>query len=78
MRGDDPTWNVRVDVAAQEFPACAGMIRRELPGRVTPGTGVPRMRGDDPLDLGDVIVTSSGGVPRMRGDDPYPCIRDLR
>ena len=43
------------------------MIRQKLPAH-SHTFGVPRVRGDDPVD--EIVLPGSLRVPRVRGDDP--------
>ena len=64
MRGDDP--RCLSQRRADEFPACAGMIRFVVLAQSHNRARVPRMRGDDPSAqfTVPVVVQSS---PHARG-----------
>ena len=69
MRGDEPCVGPsNSPLKIGEFPACAGMNRQDnATATIPPIAGVPRMRGDEPVeDVNEVTVTLLSS-PHARG-----------
>ena len=65
MRGDEPARAEGAGWIMEVFPACAGM-NRTPPAGAASGSGVPRMRGDEPPWL-DITSGPRKCSPHARG-----------